>query len=60
MPRGKKDSRNFGCKLDRETFERLEEYCTISGQNKTLVVERAIQKYLNENMDKMRELAKQL
>ena len=60
MPQAKKDYKNFGCKLDRGTFERLEEFCTISGQNKTLVVERAIQKYLDENMEMMREVAKRL
>lgn len=60
MPQAKKDYKNFGCKLDRATFERLEEFCAISGQNKTLVVERAIQKYLDENMEMMREVAKRL
>ena len=60
MPREKKDARAFGCKFDREIFEKLEEYCRISGQNKTAVVERAVEKYLNENLEKMREFSKQL
>ncbi len=60
MAREKKDSKNFACKLDREVFEKLEEYCELSGQSKTTVVERAIQKYLEENMEKMREFSKQL
>ena len=60
MPRDKKDSRNFACKFDREIFEKLEEFCTLSGQNKTAVVERAVQKYLDENMDLIREVAKKL
>ena len=60
MPQAKKDARNFGCKLDRTTFERLEEFCAISGQSKTLVVERAIRKYLDENMEMMKEVAKKL
>ena len=60
MPQAKKDARNFGCKLDRATFERLEEFCAISGQSKTLVVERAIRKYLDENMEMMKEVAKKL
>lgn len=42
------------------TFERIEEFCTVSGQSKTLVVERAVRKYLDENMDMMREVAKRL
>ena len=60
MPRKKKDSRNFTCKFDREIFERLEEFCQLSGQSKTIVVERAVQKYLEENLEKMREFSKEL
>ena len=60
MPQTKKDYKNFGCKLDRVTFERLEEFCAISGQNKTFVVERAIQKYLDKNLEMMREFVKRL
>ena len=60
MPRKKKDSRNFTCKFDREIFERLEEFCQLSGQSNTIVVERAVQKYLEENLEKMREFSKEL
>jgi len=60
MPRQKKDAKNFACKFDREIFEKLEEFCQISGQNKTLVVERAVQKYLEKNLEKMREFSKEL
>ena len=60
MPREKKDSRNFTCKIERDIFERLEEFCQLSGQSKTTVVERAVQKYLEENLEKMREFSKQL
>ena len=60
MPQKKKDARNFGCKLDRETFEKLEEFSKLSGWNKTLIVERAIQRYLEENLEKMREFSKEL
>lgn len=60
MPREKKDAKNFACKFNREIFERLEEFCKISGQNKTAVVERAVEKYLEENLEKMREFSKQL
>ena len=41
-------------------FERLEEFCSLSRQNKTFVVERAVDKYLDKNMEKMREFSKQL
>ena len=60
MAREKKDAKNFACKFDREIFEKLEEFCELSGQNKTLVVERAVQKYLEENLEKMREFSKEL
>lgn len=60
MPREKKDSRNFTCKFDREIFEKLEEFCQLSRQSKTAVVERAVQKYLEENLEKMRDFSKQL
>ena len=60
MPREKKDAKNFACKFDREIFEKLEEYCRISGLNKTLVVERAVQRYLEKNLEKMRRFSKQL
>ena len=60
MPREKKDARNFTCKFDREIFIRLEEFCKLSGMNKTTAVERAVEKYLEENMEKMREFSKQL
>lgn len=60
MPREKKDAKNFACKFNREIFEKLEEFCELSGQNKTAVVERAVQKYLEENLEKMREFSKEL
>ena len=60
MPRAKKDAKNFACKFDREIFEKLEDFCQLSGQNKTLVVERAVQKYLENNLAKMREFSKEL
>ena len=47
MPREKKDAKNFACKFDRVIFEKLEEFCRLSGQSKTTVVERAVQKYLD-------------
>ncbi len=60
MPREKKDARNFTCKFDRKIFEHLEEFCKLSGQNKTLVVERAVQRYLEDNMEKMRKFSIEL
>ncbi len=60
MPREKKDAKNFSCKFDKGIFEKLEAFCQLSGQSKTTVVERAVQKYLEENLEKMRKFSKQL
>ena len=60
MPREKKDAKSFSCKFDRLIYEQLEDFCRLSGQSKTAVVERAVQKYLEENMEKMREFSKSL
>lgn len=60
MSREKKDAKNFTCKFDRTIFEKLEEFCRLSGQSKTAVVERAVDKYLKENIDLVREVSKKL
>lgn len=60
MARTKKDAKNFTCRFEREIFEKLEEFCNLSGQNKTTVVERAVRKYLDENMELIREVSKKL
>ena len=57
MSREKKDAKNFACKFDRQIFERLEEYCEFSGLSKTVVVEKAVSKYLDSNFDKMLEIS---
>lgn len=58
MSRVKKDAKNFACKFDRQIFERLEEYCELSGLCKTVVVEKAVSKYLDSNFEKMKEISK--
>lgn len=60
MSREKKDAKNFACKFDREIFEKLEEFCKLSGQSKTAVVERAVEKYIEENLEMIKEMAKKL
>lgn len=60
MSRDKKDAKNFACKFDREIFEKLEEFCALSGQSKTAVVERAVKKYIEENLEMIKEVAKKL
>ena len=43
MARTKKEAKNFACKFDKEIFEKLEEFCKLSGMNETTVVERAVE-----------------
>ena len=60
MAREKKGAKSFACIFNREMFEKPEEFCEMSGQSKTLVVERAMEKYLEGNLGKMREFSKKL
>lgn len=60
MPREKKEAKNFACKFDKAIFDKLEDFCRLSGQSKTAVVERAVEKYLEENLERMREFSKEL
>ena len=60
MPREKKEAKNFACKFDKSIFEKLEDFCKLSGMNKTNVVERAVEKYIEENMELVKEVAKKL
>ena len=45
---------NFACRMDSDLFRRLSDYCTLSRQSKTAVVEMALERYLAENADRMR------
>ena len=57
MSRAKKESVNFSCKLAIDICIKLEEYCRISGMSKTAVVEKAVERYVDENMAAMKEIA---
>ena len=48
----------IGFRIDKKLFSKLEEYCKYSGQSKTYVFERALYKYLNDNMDRVKEINK--
>lgn len=54
MPRAKKDNTPVSFRLATDVYERLVKYCEISGQPKTVAVERAITKYIDD-FDKMAE-----
>lgn len=46
MRKIKKDGKTLNCIIDREVFEKLEEYCDEMGQTKTLAVERILRQFL--------------
>ena len=60
MPREKKEAKNFACKFNKVIFDKLEDFCKLSGLSKTNVVERAVEKYIEENMELVKEVAKKL
>ena len=51
MPRQKKDAQAISIKMDKATFDRLEDYCDRAGQTKTVAIERAINKLIDEYDD---------
>lgn len=57
MARAKKEAENFSCKIAVEIYKKLEEYCRVSGHSKTAVVEKAVERYVDENLETMKEIA---
>ena len=57
MARAKKEAENFSCKIAVEIYKKLEEYCRVSGLSKTAVVEKAVKRYVDENLETMKEIA---
>ena len=56
MARVKKESKPFSIRMDKLTFDRLSDYCELSGQSKTLAIERAVNKYIDEYDKRMQKL----
>ena len=56
MARVKKESKPFSIRMDKLTFDRLSRYCELSGQSKTLALERAVNKYIDEYDKRMQKL----
>lgn len=59
MPRQRKDAQPISIKMDKPTFDRLIEYCNRSGQSKTVAIERAINKLIDEYDDMVSAYEKQ-
>ena len=52
MARPKKDNQPVTVRLDKEIYDRLNDFCKRSGQSKTTAVERALAMYM-DNYDQM-------
>lgn len=52
MPREKKESKPFNIRMEKSVYDKLVEFCEVSGQSKTLAVERAILLYIEQNKEK--------
>ena len=60
MSREKKDACNITIKCDREVYETLVEFCRLTAQTKTAIIERAIMDYTSRNAENAREIAAML
>lgn len=48
MAQKTKESKPFNMRMEIKTYEKLNEFCELSGQSKTVAVERAINMYIDE------------
>ena len=51
-----KESQPFSIRMEKTTFDRLEQFCEDSGQSKTTAVERALTMYIDDYNAKMEKL----
>ena len=51
-----KESHPFSIRMDKVIFERLNQFCEESGQSKTVAIERAVSKYVDEYEEQMKKL----
>ncbi len=58
MARQKKEAHPFSIRMDKETYDRLVDYCERSGQPKTLAIERAINMFIDDYDEKMKIIEK--
>ena len=48
MARPKKENHPISIRMDKAIYDRLTDFCEVSGQPKTVAIERAIVAYVNE------------
>ena len=56
MSKKTKESHPFSIRMEKTTFERLNQFCEESGQSKTIAVERAIARYIDDYDAKNKKL----
>lgn len=56
MAKKLKESQPFSIRMEKTTFDRLEQFCEASGQTKTTAVERALAMYIDDYEEKQRKL----
>lgn len=60
MAKKLKESQPFSIRMEKTTFDRLEQFCKASGQTKTTAVERALEMYIDDYEEKQRKLQEKL
>ena len=58
MARPKKESQQVAIRMEKSIFDRLEQYCSDSGQSKTLAIERAVAAYIDDYEKMMKKVNK--
>ena len=58
MAKKVKESHPFSIRMDKTIFERLNQFCEKSGQSKTVAIERAIDRYIDDYEEQMKKLEK--
>ena len=59
MGRPRKDNKPISMRISTSIFNKLEEFCEVTGLSKTVAVERAIEKYI-EDYEKDAEMLKKM
>ena len=58
MAREKKENVPVSIRMEKQTYDRLAEFCEESGQPKTVAIERAVNHYIDEYNKKMERVEK--
>lgn len=58
MPRPRKNNHPLSMRIDKNIYERLNQYCEDSGQTKTVAIERALVSYMDDYYHQQNELKK--